>query len=314
MMDKNTCLENIDAALHGEAILAKRNEFKEAFGSQFELFFQGIENAIDELHSTNDALPLFLLDTLPEKLIAQLRELSPESKGLVAKELVTRGLARLAKYLDRSSFPLSIIQQYPTAIEYMVNSISGDPEASYGNEVESYFDRDLRMAFGFTVPAGAQVVDLRCWLPTNFYRYQGIIENFRCLSFVKIKLGGLGPLFRIHTDTRNLVEFNQSGWNDCYVRIAELLESMPRVKGVVGTSWFYDPQLENISPKLRYLRKVPTDGGAFLRIDGPGDVHTQRAITRSPTRKQLYEEGKYEPICATLVWPRKNIIQWSKEM
>ena len=129
-----------------------------------------------------------------------------------------------------------------------------------------------------------------------------------------LRLGGRGPLFRMHLDSRHLEEFNLLGRNQCFARIAELLEAMPGVRGLVGTSWFYDPQLERISPHLHYLRKVPMDGGAFLRIDGPGEIHTQRATARSETRRRLYEEGKYSPVCATVVWPRKDLLAWSRTM
>lgn len=311
-MDRYSCIEKINSKLNSQALLAKRNEFKEKFGNQFESFFEEVDFEIAKLHSSTIALRLSLLDTLPDVLISKLRALSPDDKGFVAKELVARSLTRLTSFIEASALPLSIIQQYPVAVGYIVNSLILESEAFYGDETESYFDRDLRMASGFTIPAGAQIVDLRCWLPRSFYRFQGMKENLRCLLFVRFQLGGLGPLFRIHTDTRNLVDFNESGWNDCYARIVELLEVMPEVKGMVGTSWFYDPQLEKISPKLDYLCKIPMGGGAFLRIDGSGDVHTERAISRSPTRKRLYEEGKFLPVCATLIWSKKDIVRWLK--
>ena len=121
-----------------------------------------------------------------------------------------------------------------------------------------------------------------------------------------LRLGGRGPLFRMHLDSRHVEELNLLGRNQCFARIAELLEAMPGVRGLVGTSWFYDPQLERISPHLHYLRKVPMDGGAFLRIDGPGEIHTQRATARSETRRRLYEEGKYSPVCATVGMAEKR--------
>ena len=306
-MAVHTIIDDIVAELNSEEFLAKREEFKAKLGYQFESFFREMDLAIAKLRSSDSALPLFLLDALPGILIKQLNEFLPDVKSMVTKELVARYLTRLPASLEKSALPLSIIQQYPTAVRYIISSIVRDPDASYGS-----FDRDLRLASGFTVPAGAEVVDFRCWLPTNFYRKKGLKENLRCLSFVMLRLGGRGPLFRMHLDARHLEEFNPVDRNRCFARIAELLEAMPGVRGLVGTSWFYDPQLERISSHLHYLRKVPMDGGAFLRIDGPGEIHTQRATVRSQTRRRLYEEGKYSPVCATLVWPRKAILAWSK--
>jgi hypothetical protein len=305
----HTIIEDINAELNSEGFLAKRAAYKAKLGYQFESFFREVDLAITKLQFSDYELPLFLLDSLPPVLIAQLNALFPDDKGVVAKELVARYLTRLPASLEKSALPLSIIQQYPTAVRYIISSIVGDPDASYGS-----FDRDLRLASGFTVPAGAEVVDFRCWLPENFYRKKGLKENLRCLSFVMLRLGSRGPLFRMHLDARHLEEFNPVGRNRCFARIAELLEAMPGVRGLVGTSWFYDPQLERISPHLHYLRKVPMDGGAFLRIDGPGEIHTQRATVRSETRRRLYKEGKYSPVCATVVWPRKDLLAWSITM
>lgn len=306
-------IETINAALGSPALLDMHNEFEDTFGNRFDTYFTECERAIERLKASKLAVPLSLMDTLPAKLITQLRDLSSRDKGLVAKKMVAKGFSRLVTSLESSVLPLSILRQYPGVVRYMISSIVDDTAEAYGNEAASYFDRDMRMVSGLTVPAGAQIVDLRCKLPTSLYRYRGIRENLRCLSFVTLHLGGLGPLLRIHTDTRNLLDFNQSGWDDCYVRIGELMKLMPEVKGMVGTSWFYDPQLAYVSPRLAYLRSVPLLGGAFLHIDGPGEIHTQRAITRSPTRKQMYLDGKYLPVCATLVWARKDMIRWASE-
>jgi hypothetical protein len=310
-MDLHTFAEELDRMLSSEEFLAKREELTARLDGRFESFFRNMDSAIDELQSSDAALPLSLLEALPRALVAQWRDLGPDVRSVVAKELVARRLTRLPAFIKRAKLPLSIIGQYPTAVRYMISSIVSDPSASYGNE-GSHFDRDLRLASGFTLPAGAEVVDLRCWLPKNFYRFQGLKENLRCLSFVMFRLGGLGPLFRMHLDSRHLEDFNPTGRNRCFARIADLLEAMPEVRGLVGTSWFYDPQLEKISPNLQYLRTVPMEGGAFLRIDGPGEIHTQRATARSQTRRRLYEEGRYSPVCATLVWPRKDLVSWSK--
>ena len=311
-MNRDDCIGRINSALSSPIFHAKRSEFVRRFGTEFQGFFLGLELAIEELRLSNSALALSLLDSLPATLTSQLRQLSPEVKGLVAKELVCRMLGKLNGLIERSLLPLSILQQYPVAVAYMVNSIVCDLDEIYGDEHQSYADRDLRMASGFTIPAGVQILDLRCWLPRSFYRNQGVRENLRCLSFVVSRLGGLGPVIRMHIDTRNLEDFNPVGRRNCYLRIAELLDVMPAVKGLVGTSWYFDPQLETVSPKLNYLREVPASNGAFLRIDGPGEIHTQRAITRSPTRKKLFDEGLYRPTCATLVWPRRALLRWSK--
>ncbi len=265
------------------------------------------------LQSRNDQLPLYLLDALPPKYLLELDALPAEERGILAKEIVSLQLDALGERLLESTLPVAIIDLYVTTVGYIARSIMNDDDAEYGALRSSYFDRDLRTATGFSVPVGSQIVDMRVWAPATLYRYKGLKENLRILSFVKFRLGGLGPLVRIHVDPRNLSEFNEAGRNQCYAHIAQLMMAMPEIRGMIGTSWFYDPQLQAISPRLAYLAGVPLQNGALLRIDGAGEIHTQRATARSPTRRRLVEEGKYKPVCSTLIWPRKKMIKWARE-
>ena len=312
-MDRDSILEGVAARLNSSEFLAKRTAFQDRFSDQFESVFQEAEGILARLRLSDRPLPLFVLDNFPLALTSQLQDLSAAEKGAVAKELVARSLIQLPRFIEQAGLPDSIVQCYPTAVGYMTASIINDNDASYAEGIDSFFDRDLRMASGLTLPAGAQIVDLRVWLPRTFYRYRGLKKNLRCLSFLAFRLGGLGPLLRIHTDTRNLLEFNPPGFSDCYCRVAELLQLMPAVRGMVSTGWFFDPAIEQISPRLQYIRRVPLAGGAFVRIDGPDALDTRHALARSATRRKLYEEGKYKPICGTMVWPRKELIRWSEE-
>jgi len=81
--------------------------------------------------------------------------------------------------------------------------------------------------------------------------------------------------------------------------------------GMLGSSWFYDPPLEQISPRLAYLRVNPLKHGAFLIHQGPGEIHTQRAATSSPTRAALIEKGEYTARSWIVAWPRAALIKWA---
>jgi hypothetical protein len=163
-----------------------------------------------------------------------------------------------------------------------------------------------------TVPLTAsRVLDTLTFLPRTFYRDMGLAENLRCLRFLVLRLHGLGPVFRIHIDERDLSEFNDAGWDRAYLRVAEMLRLHPKVKGAVGTSWTLDPQLDHISPRLSYPRRCQVDHGAFLRFEGPSELTTQRALAKSTTRRRLYERGEYVPGAYTIVWPRRDFLRWA---
>ena len=97
----------------------------------------------------------------------------------------------------------------------------------------------------------------------------------------------------------------------CEVRIAEMLVYHPEIKGQCGIGWLFDPALEDVSPRLAYLRKVPQENGAWVfrvgkDIDGG-------ALAKSPTRQKLYQEGRYVPTRYLFVWPRRKIIAWARQ-
>ncbi|KAK0349259.1 hypothetical protein LTR94_033879, partial [Friedmanniomyces endolithicus] len=92
---------------------------------------------------------------------------------------------------------------------------------------------------------------------------------------------------------------------------AELCRLRPELAGMIGSSWFYDPPLTEISPRLAHLRLNPLKGGAFLVHQGPGEIHTARAAAASASRKALIDAGDYTARSWLMVWPRKQLIAWA---
>lgn len=85
-----------------------------------------------------------------------------------------------------------------------------------------------------------------------------------------------------------------------------MLAIYPSVRGMWGGSWFYDPALEEVSPRLSYLRKVPAENGAYVfysNIDIDGG-----ALATSESRKKAYESGNYLPKSYSLMWPRRAML------
>ncbi len=226
------------------------------------------------------------------------------SRALVATLAIQR-----ARTLERSTLPESVLRLYPVAFERMVDylRVSADEKYWVGNDA---FLKDIRIASGLSVPCGAQDVDLI----STISRLSGLKAAIRWGQFAigsRILVEGGPPWYSIHTDQRYTDEFNEAGWDRCYRRIAALLAGDPKIKGMVGTSWFYDPQILTVSPRLAYLQINPTKRGAILLRHGPGAIHTYRATLKSESRKKLFDEGKYVPICYSLVWPRSPLMEWA---
>ena len=126
------------------------------------------------------------------------------------------------------------------------------------------------------------------------------------------RLGGFKPYVQIHTHLSYLDEFNEEGWNECYRCCADLCRVRPELLGMFGSSWFYDPVLADISPRLDYLREIPVKGGAELLFVEEGGGAVGNALSTSPSRRKLHEEGKYMPKSYMLAWGRKAQMAWAE--
>lgn len=90
---------------------------------------------------------------------------------------------------------------------------------------------------------------------------------------------------------------------------AEILKMNPEIKGTFGTSWYYDPRVGEISPKLAYIRGMRKQFGGNFFYMGPSEHCTYHATYKFPTRRKLFREGKYLSKDYLLVVPRKILIQ-----
>jgi peptidoglycan/xylan/chitin deacetylase (PgdA/CDA1 family) len=176
---------------------------------------------------------------------------------------------------------------------------------------DDYFLRDVRLAAGWTVPCGSEVIDLRAR-----FSLPGSIQIALKAKAPHVALRHLRPTgpdawFAPHLELRYLDEFDETGWETTFRNVASLLRRHTDVVGVVGYSWFYDPKLETISPQLAYLRRRPTDGGAFFLRGHTSEFDIKNATAKSQTRRRLYEAGQYTPVGYKMVWLRRDILSWA---
>jgi hypothetical protein len=160
--------------------------------------------------------------------------------------------------------------------------------------------------------AGSQLVDYRCGIPRSVLFKGGLralLKNAAAIS----RLGGFRMYFQIHTHKLMLDSFNEEGWNECYLCCAELYRIHPEVLGMYGSSWFYDPALDTISPRLSYLRKIPASGGAELFFMEEGGSSTNNSLATSATRRKLYDEGKYSPKGYMMAWGKAKQMAWAED-
>lgn len=184
-------------------------------------------------------------------------------------------------------------------------------EAGACSHRNAAFVDDVRWCSLGTLPVGgAWMIEVSAVWKKNLTG-GGIRQFLSFLLFILFKLGGRGPVYRIHTLKRYAGGFTPGERTNCYLGVAELLKQNEDIKGVYLLGWLYDPKLADVSPELAYLRELPERNGARLYRFGKTETGVRLATAFSPKRKKLHEEGKYTPTDYALIWPRKEMLAWA---
>lgn len=248
---------------------------------------EGLEASYRAIRRENSRTASLYLRELAQQLVA---EFCPD-KALIrlppkVRELYQRELSRIRAQLDTFG------------LEYY--DLDNDP-----------FVKDYALLTHRFIPIGAEFAVPFSGLPRRTL-FRGDLRH--CCRGIRsiVRCGGVRPFFSLHAHPLALDDFNPQGWELSYHRLAELLELNPVIKGVTSASWFLDPQLKTISPRLAYLRDLPERNGAaffFVEYDHEG---SSGALAKSATRKRLFRQGAYVPAIYMRVWARTDILQWSR--
>jgi hypothetical protein len=278
--------------------------------NQFDSLVSSSQVAIDlekVIDSLNYNFGSHIDSYIPEYFDGQLKQVDETTKALVQKIVILQCALNNWDAIFLGSYGESTVTQYQKTFNRFLSMC--DTAEGWSKELDDYYYKDLAMATRMMFPSGAQVTEASCGFGVKQGLNGGLIDSARFL-WLTLMQGGCKDYYQIHTHTPELSEFNPQGWNDCYLRIAEMLELNPQVKGIFGGSWFYDPQLKDISPRLMYLQDVPLENGAssfYTHLDTTGN-----AIYSSKTRRKLFDEGKYTPKSYLLIWPREAMIKWAR--
>ncbi|CAN7254506.1 hypothetical protein [Brevundimonas sp. LjRoot202] len=224
------------------------------------------------------------------------------------RALVALWALEMPARVPAADLPPAVMALYSEWIGRLADFLTAAPDP-YDRD---FWAKDVRIALVLSVPgARTQMIDLSSPMgPGQVLRHAregwgwSVVPAYAAAQAWK-------PWLEVHTESRELGDFNEAGWDRAWATAAEILRRRPEMAGMLGSSWFYDPPLEQISPRLAYLRVNPLKHGAFMVHQGPGDIHTQRAATSSPTRAALIETGEYIARSWIVAWPRAALIRWA---
>jgi len=240
------------------------------------------------------------------------RDSDEATLDLYHRLLLAKLVVRARETLKTSDLPEDIISLYHENYERIVRDIQLEryPRGFY---LHPTFCKELALCTCRLIPAGAAKIHLD-GLCRRYLLRRSANQRLRFLCLL-LNLRGFKPLYHIHLDSRDrkaMRQFNHQGWVEFLRRVAVLLRIHPSVKGICGESWFFDPQVAHITPKLAFLTKLVTDGGGSLFPQGPCDHKAiRRATFMAPDRQRLYQQGKYVPTQYLAVWPRRQLLAWA---
>jgi hypothetical protein len=248
-----------------------------------------------------------------ERLLERRFQGRPDEKSVLTRALLANLALKTHVLLEKENLPDSVLVLYPAAFDRMAADLRIEAEGSF-DPTSNSLSKYIRFLLALTVPCGAVAVDLASRIPFSSVVLSVLRGRDINILIRYLQCKGFGTWFRSHVDVGYLEEFNEAGWERYYIRIAELLSRREHVRGLVGTSWLYDPQLLRISPRHSYLQVRTLERGAFLMRHRGAQSDVEQATKTSKTRRRLHREGEYTPVSYSLVWGRKELLSWARSV
>ncbi|NOQ64024.1 MAG: hypothetical protein GQ582_05880 [Methyloprofundus sp.] len=220
-------------------------------------------------------------------------------------------LLELIKRFDMESISLKlppmILALYENEFARIGRLIEADDDFIFDWK-NDLFAKDIGICSGRLLPIGPGLLEVS-GVPRILLFKKGILQFLKLSYFLLFKLQRYKPILEIHTHLANVSNFTPKGWDQAYNIIAEILKLNPLLSGVMRSSWFIDPEIPSISPKLAYLTEIPLCHGAYVFYDST-EGRNSGAFARSKSRLLRFENKTYVPKIYFLIWPRDRLIQY----
>jgi len=294
-------------------------EISQAYEKQIAQSFPGlldhlpVASYVSQLEQRN---PLLQYEQFPPSLLGNLLQMrarhGQNAVALFHKLGLCRLMANALESLEGDTLPETIRQHYRSWFERIVEDFDAQPETYYDLDRPLWpLRKDLGVSSRRSIPiGGAWVIETRSLAKGAMIRQAQAKSTTRFRSTFLRRFSRKDTCYVIHTVERNIREFNAEQMDLAYCNIARLLQRNDSVWGVFRSSWFLDPTLGEISPKMAFLSETPANHGAELYDGGPcSEDDIRKATSMSPERSHLYETGAYVPRNYFYFWPREAVIR-----
>ena len=174
---------------------------------------------------------------------------------------------------------------------------------------------DFRIVGFGRIPVGLHHIEVG-GVPRRLLWSGGVTQAVKLAALLG-RAGGRAPFYVSHfthgiKPRAFLMLYNRQSQAEWHRNVAECLRLNANVRGLLATSWWYDPQLARVSPHLAFLREGSLAHGALLLRAGTTDGARQDALANSPARQRLHEDGSYVPVGYAVVWTRAALLRWAE--
>jgi hypothetical protein len=130
---------------------------------------------------------------------------------------------------------------------------------------------------------------------------------------IATRLGGLSPCFFLHVapSPKNRALVIEKEALKAYHRMARCLELQPRIRGIVGHAWFFDPAAVRDQPHLEPLSRPFVSEGGTIATLGPAPPESG-VLEGNAARKREYLAGTLQYRYGLAIWPREAALRWAK--
>lgn len=199
--------------------------------------------------------------------------------------------------------------QFRRVVTDILNQLPSAPDERLTHQADA-FRKDLAVCSARLLCCGVRAIDPRQGLARRDVFGSGVTTALRGAAAIA-RLGGLGPLYATHLYHRTTRRFMEEDYLSTLRTIAGLLERDPACRGVYSSAWFSDPAVSDISPHLAFLGEVHARSGAMVMRIRNASSTVSSAISKSATRRALYEAGRYVPAQYLVIWTRERLLRWS---
>lgn len=247
-----------------------------------------------------------------EQLIISLQQL-PAQLNCNTGELARLVILKLLAEFSVSSLPLSvttaIIDNYKQSLS-RIYQLWHTEAAAEQQVINDKFLKDIGLLTGALLPCAERVVEPFSAIQRSLLYGNGFTQ---AVAFIRALIAAQGnkPVCRLHIHLSEINQLTAAGWRQTCQQLANLLLLNPKLKGVVGACWFYDPAITTVSPNLAFISDLLSEMQAsWFFSHNEGDK--SGAFSRSATRKQAYATGRYQPKNYVIFIPRNRLLAWYK--